>query len=145
MSVSFAMATKDYNKAIATLEKELDRNPGDGFVRWELATCHLWNGEPDKAIQVLEPLEKNGNLDFDTFYLLARCHSELGDHSKAYSYACLAYANPPDTHISVPKILEWLPGIKEANRKGGQALWNNLVWIREYKVWCEENLGYRNK
>lgn len=138
MMISGSIGSNDYPKAIRACEAALEKNPDDEDARWSLANCLYWSGEYEKAIYSAKHLLKRGREESDVAVLLARCYSQLGEHELGYDYACLAMEVAFEPVPELPKILRWVPFIKNAMLMAERRNWRELKWANQYKLWCEK-------
>lgn len=75
----------DFKRAISILETELDSDylRTDRVALRFLADAHMMLGEYQKPQALLRLVLDNAPQDVESFFLLAVCHSRLGDYSTA--------------------------------------------------------------
>ena len=143
LRVARAIGSGNYPAAIAVYESALVKNPNDQSSMEFLALCHYWNNKPQNAIVLIERREKYGELEFDMLVLAVKCFSAVEDHKSAYNYACRCKNMPPDVASDFVKNTIFFSALKKPLLHNSQSNWRDLGWVREYKAWCENELGYR--
>ena len=143
LRISRAIGKGNYTIAIDQYLIYLEKNPDDSYRRSMLALCYFWNNDPRKAIEEAKQVVKFERHDFCMYTLMTKCYFKIEDHASGYKNACLAIANPPGPGLEIPKLISWIPGVKKAVLQTARDDWNDLGWIRKYRKWCEDELGYQ--
>ena len=93
----------DYRAAIALLEVEQRNRPQDSLVLHRLGAVYAYNGEYEKAIQVLKQAQSIATMDRDIALMLARTFLWAGRPDEATAIAsAIAHADP--TNAELPQL-----------------------------------------
>ena len=91
---------RKFEEAKAALEESLSANPRLVPAHVQLADIHLLEGEPDKALALLKPLEEPLPNQYDVVAGLGRAVHLKGDYARAVGYLERARElKPPDTAV----------------------------------------------
>ena len=109
----------DYRTAIALLEVEQRNRPQDSLVLHRLGAVYAYNGEYEKAIQVLKQAQSIATMDQDIGLMLARTFLWAGRRDEATATAsAIALADPTNAELpQLRKAIADAEGIKETPPK----------------------------
>jgi putative PEP-CTERM system TPR-repeat lipoprotein len=97
-AVKYALG--QYDTAIANLEQYVGRQPNNRFARSLLATAALRMHDPQRAIEVLQPIVFQDPKDTDTIGLLARAYLEANRKDDAIAlYRWVANEQPDNVKV----------------------------------------------
>ena len=90
----------EIDEAKVALQAALSADPRMIPARVRLAEVHLWEGDPDKALELLKPLEEPFPNQYEVVAGLGRAVHLKGDYASAVEYLERARAlKPPDTAL----------------------------------------------
>ncbi len=100
---------KNYVQAEAFLVRALKIAPGQKLSRHLLAQTYLRGGEPEKAVQTLQPMVERGPADATSLQLLGEAYLQMGDAKRSEAaFQLAAKAAPADprvrTSVAIAKL-----------------------------------------
>jgi tetratricopeptide (TPR) repeat protein/tRNA A-37 threonylcarbamoyl transferase component Bud32 len=106
---SIYLGRRHYDKALDAFKKALDLKRDYPEVLWAVAQIHLWQGDANKALQVMDPLiahlspesPQSLNVRGDIYRSLSR----LEDAAKDYQRLIELRPKKPDAYISLALVL----------------------------------------
>ncbi len=90
--------------AVALLKKALHADPGNRAIAVKLAEMHFRNNKPEKALQLLEPLQSLSTKKSNIYYYIARVHDRKKRYKSAYVYYRKAFKLDPTLYKAKLRI-----------------------------------------
>jgi tetratricopeptide (TPR) repeat protein/tRNA A-37 threonylcarbamoyl transferase component Bud32 len=115
---SIHLGRRQYDKALPAFRKALDLKPDDTVVLWDLAELYFWQGDTEKALEVLDPLTSQPspklpvslNLRGDVYRSMGR----LDEAAKDYQRMIELGPKEPDGYIGLARVLAQQGKVEEA-------------------------------